>query len=124
MKNFTHIFLLAILFVLPSAVQSDYFTHETDSLKSAVLATEGADTKLPGNGIYNPLLLFSAEANFTFSNSVPKPDVSEKLQDQLLREALNKTSYPDNTASFITSSRQIDVGLSIKKLIFPFHSFL
>ena len=124
MKNFTNIFLLAVLIILPSAVQSDCSVYETDSFKSAVLATESADTKLPQNGIYNPLLLFSAEANISLSSNIPKPEVSEKLQDQLSREASNKTSYPDNTALFIASSRQIDVGLSIKKMIFPFHSFL
>lgn len=124
MKNFANIFFLVALFVLPSIVQSDYSAYKTNDFNSAVVATESADTKLPENGIYNPLLFFSAEANLSFSTNIPKPEVSEKLQDQFSREALTKTSYPNNTASFITTSSQIDVGLSIKKLIFPFHSFL
>lgn len=124
MKNFANIFFLAVLFILPSVVQSDYSAHKVDTFKSAVVAKESADSKLPQSGIYDPFLLFNAEANLSFSNNVPKPDVSEKLHDQLSRDALNKTSAPNNISSFITASNQIEVGLSLKKLIFPFHSFL
>lgn len=124
MKKFTNIFFLAVLFVLPSVVQSDYSAQYSTKFETAHIAQGNSNSSLPQNGIYDPFLPFSAEANLSFSIKLPKPDVSEKSQDQFSREALNKTSYPSNTTTFITTSKQIDVGLSLKTLIFPFHSFL
>lgn len=124
MKKFANIFFLAVLVALPSLVQSDYSASKADQVKLVETATAGTDRGMPANGIYDPFLLFSAEANFSFSVRIPKPEVSEKLHDQCSREAQSRTSYPNNTESFIVSSNQINVGLSLKKLIFPFHSFL
>ena len=124
MKKFANIFFLATLLVLPSVVQSDYSVIDEHRFEVAQVAQHQEGTNVPHDGIYNPLLLFRAEANISLSSNIPKPEVSEKLHDQLSRDASNKTSYPDNTALFLASSRHIDVGLSIKKLIFPFHSFL
>ncbi len=124
MKNFTNIFFLAVLIALPSLVQSDYSVSNTDEYKAVQTATVGTDSEMPANGIYDPFLLFSTEANFSFSIRIPKPEVSEKSQDQFSRETQNRTSHPNNTTSFIVSTNQIDVGLSVKKLIYPFHSFL
>lgn len=124
MKNFANIFFLAVLVALTSLVQSDYTASKADQYKPVQTATATSDTGVPANGIYDPFLLFSAEANFSFSVRIPKPEVLEKLQDRFSKESQNRTSYPNNTESFIVSSNQIDVGLSIKKLIYPFHSFL
>ncbi|XWN38256.1 MAG: hypothetical protein ROO71_04810 [Balneola sp.] len=124
MKKFANIFFLAVLVALPSLVQSDYSASKADQIKLVETATAGTDSGIPANGIYNPFLLFSAEANFSFSVRILKPEVSEKLDDQLSREAQSRTSYPNNTESFIVSTNQIDVGLSVKKMIYPFHSFL
>ena len=124
MKNFTNIFFLGILIALPSLVQSDYSVSNADEYKAVQTATVGTDSEMPANGIYDPFLLFSTEANFSFSIRIPKPEVSEKSQDQFSRETQNRTSHPNNTTSFIVSTNQIDVGLSVKKLIYPFQSFL
>lgn len=124
MKKFTNIFFLAVLIALPSLVQSDYSVSNADEYKAVQTATVGTDSEIPANGIYDPFLLFSTEANFSFSIRIPKPEVSEKSQDQFSRETQNRTSHPNNTTSFIVSTNQIDVGLSVKKLIYPFHSFL
>jgi hypothetical protein len=123
-KKITYIFFLAVLVALPSLAQSDYSASKADQIKLVETATAGTDTGIPANGIYDPFFLFSAEANFSFSVRIPKPEVSEKLHDQCSREAQSRTSYPNNTESFIVSTNQIDVGLSVKKLIYPFHSFL
>jgi hypothetical protein len=123
-KNFANIFFLAVLFVLPSVVQSDFSATQNNELEIAHVAQNNRQSNVPQEGIYDPFLPFKGETSLSFSIKVPKPDVNEELNDQFSREALNKTSYPDNTASYIATSSQIDVGLSIKKLIFPFHSFL
>jgi hypothetical protein len=123
-KNFANIFFLTVLVALPSLVQSDYSISNADEYKLVQTATATSDTGVPGNGIYDPFLLFNAEANFSFSVRIPKPEVSEELHDRFSKEAQNRTSHPNNTESFIVSTNQIDVGLSVKKLIYPFHSFL
>lgn len=124
MKNFANIFFLTVLVALPSLVQSDYSVSNADEYKLVQTAAATSDTGVPANGIYDPFLLFSAEANFSFSVRIPKPEVSEKLQDRFSKEAQSSTSHPNNTESFIVSSNQLDIGLSVKKLIYPFHSFL
>lgn len=124
MKNFSNIFFLAVLVALPSLVQSDYTASKADELKLVQTATATSDTGVPANGIYDPFLLFSAEANFSFSVRIPKPEVSEEIHDRFSKEAQSSTSHPNNTESFIVSSNQLDIGLSVKKLIYPFHSFL
>ncbi len=124
MKNFANIFFLTVLVALPSLVQSDFTASKADQYKPVQIATATSNTGVPANGIYDPFLLFSAEANFSFSVRIPQPEVSEKLQDRFSKEAQNRTSHPNNTESFIVSTSQIDVGLSVKKLIYPFHSFL
>ncbi|MEP0004962.1 MAG: hypothetical protein ABJ387_09245 [Balneola sp.] len=124
MKNFANIFFLAVLVALPSLVQSDYTASKADEFKLVQTATATSDTGVPANGIYDPFLLFSAEANFSFSVRIPKPEVSEEIHDRFSKEAQNRTSHPNITESFIVSSNQLDIGLSIKKLIYPFHSFL
>ncbi|MEP1150497.1 MAG: hypothetical protein ABJH08_02110 [Balneola sp.] len=124
MKKFANIFFLAILVALPSMVQSDYSASKADEFKLVQTATATSETGVPANGIYDPFLLFSAEANFSFSARIPIPQVSEKSQDQFSRDTQNRASHPNNTTSFIVSTNQIDVGLPTRKLIFPFHSFL
>ena len=124
MKNFSNIFFLAVLVALPSLVQSDYTASKADEYKLVQTATATSDTGVPANEIYDPFLLFNAEANFSFSVRIPKPEVSEELHDRFSKEAQSSTSHPNNTESFIVSSNQLDIGLSIKKLIYPFHSFL
>lgn len=124
MKKFANIFFLAVLVSLPSLVQTDYSSSKAEQYGIVETATATSDKGIPANGIYDPFLLFSAEANFSLSVRIPKPEVSEKLNDQFSKEARNRTSYPNNTESFIVSTNQIDVGLSVKKLIYPFHSFL
>ena len=124
MKKFANIFFLAVLVALPSLVQSDYSPSKAEQYGVVETATATSDKGIPANGIYDPFLLFSAEANFSLSVRIPKPEASEELDNQLSREAQSRTSYPNNTESFIVSTNQIDVGLSVKKLIFPFHSFL
>ncbi|MFY0683518.1 MAG: hypothetical protein JXR20_03135 [Balneola sp.] len=124
MKRFANIFFLAVLVALPSMVQSDYSASKTEQYGVVQTATASSETGIPANGIYDPFLLFSTEANFSFSVRIPKPQVSEKSQDQFSRDTQNRASHPNNTTSFIVSTNQIDVGLSTRKLIFPFHSFL
>ena len=124
MKKFTNIFFLAVLVALPSMVQSDYLASKTEQFREVQTETVSSETGIPANGIYDPFLLFSAEANFSFSVRIPRPQVSDKSQDQFSKDTQNRASHPNNTTSFIVSTNQIDVGLPIEKLIFPFHSFL
>jgi len=123
-KKFANIFILAVLFVLPSVVQSDFSGSENTEYEIAYVAQNHRQSNVPQEGIYDPYLPFKGETSLSFSVNVPKPDVNEKLDDQFLREARAKTYYPKINASYVITSGQIDVGLSIKKLIFPFHSFL
>ena len=105
-------------------VQSDYLASKTEQFREVQTETVSSETGIPANGIYDPFLLFSAEANFSFSVRIPRPQVSDKSQDQFSKDTQNRASHPNNTTSFIVSTNQIDVGLPIEKLIFPFHSFL
>jgi hypothetical protein len=124
LKKITNIFLLGVLFVLPALIQANSSAVVDLGLEKAQIVHHHGQSNVPQDGIYDPFLPFKGETSFLLSIKVPKPELNENLDDQKSKEVLAKASFPNNNTSFITTSSQIDVGLTVKKLIFPFHSFL
>ncbi len=124
MKKAIHIFFLTFLFTLSSAIQTGYQIHTSDTVESVQIAQKGSKSTFPNDRIYDPIVPFSGEISLSLTNIVPEPVVHEKLTDVLSGKDVHKTWTQDNSKSLLFTSKHIVRSLSVKKLIFPFHSFL
>lgn len=124
MKKAIHIFFLTILLTLSAAVQTEYLINNSDTDESAQIVQEGLESAFPDDRIYDPIVPFSSEISLSLTNIVPEPVVSEKFTDVLSGKDAYETWSQENNKSLLFTSKHIVRSLSVKKLIFPFHSFL
>ena len=124
MKKAIHIFFLSLLFTLSLAVQTEYLINHSDTVETSQVVQEGSESTFPKDRIYDPIIPYSGVISLHLTNIVPEPVVSEKFMDVLSGKDSHETWTAGNNTSLLFTSNHLVRSLSVKKLIFPFHSFL
>ncbi|MEO9884140.1 MAG: hypothetical protein ABJR05_10775 [Balneola sp.] len=124
MRKTIHILFLGFLFTLSSVTQTVYHIDESNIAEFVQIAQEGSESASQKSHLYDPIVPYSGEVGFSNTSIVPEPVVSEKLTDELSGKDIHENRTEENNKSLLLTSNQLVRSLSVKKLIFPFHSFL
>jgi hypothetical protein len=94
-------------------------TAEIHHAEKAKVPTASPSSRAYLNSIYPP-----GESGVNISNSQPRTNSETESRDDSYNFIVLNTVVQSYAASYLTGSDAIEPGLSIKELIFPFHSFL
>ena len=123
MAKQSKILFLFLALLLPwNALAVDTATHDTAQLHPVENAEQANKAPSDNPNIYR--IPPQAESGQNILNGLSVPDAPSEIQHHGSAAIAGQSFSHYNTPSYFIIARYFPRGLTIKKLIFPFHSFL